>query len=190
MTMQFIRVFALLLIFLNLAAQQALAENYIIDEEGRHAFIQFKSPHFEFSYIIGRFEKFSGTFSYDESNPSATTINVTIEAASLDSNHAERDKHFRSSKFFDVNNYPVIAFSSTSFEETGNGNASITGDLTLHGITHSITIDAKHIGHGADPWGGYRRGLEGWFTLDPGDYGFPDWIGNVDIYLVAEGIRQ
>ena len=181
---------ALSLVSLVLFARPTWAEDYVIDVKGQHAFIQFKTPHFDFSYIIGNFTKFSGEFSYDQGNPAATTINITIDASSLDSNHAERDKHLRSSRYFDVKNYPEITFESTSFQENSDGTIEITGDLSLHGITHVVTMQANHIGHGPDPWGGYRRGLEAWFTLNPGDYGFPDWIGDVEIYVVGEGIRK
>jgi polyisoprenoid-binding protein YceI len=166
------------------------AEDYVIDIKGQHAFIQFKTPHFDFSYIIGSFTRFNGEFTYDINNPATTTINITIDASSLDSNHAERDKHLRSSRYFDVENYPEITFESTSFQESTDGSIVIAGNLSLHGTTKNIDVDAKHIGHGPDPWGGYRRGLEAWFTLNPGEFGFPDWIGDVEIYIVGEGIRQ
>jgi polyisoprenoid-binding protein YceI len=181
---------ALSLATLPLLTGTTWAEDYVIDVKGQHAFIQFKVPHFDFSYIIGSFTRFNGEFSYDENDPAATTINITIDTASLDSNHAERDKHLRSSRYFDVKNYPEITFESSSFRESADGTVVITGNLSFHGITKTIDVEAKHIGHGADPWGGYRRGLEAWFTLKPGDYGFPDWIGDAEVYVVGEGIRQ
>ena len=149
----------------------AQAEDYIIDTEGTHAFIQFKIKHLGFSWLYGQFKKFSGDFSYDETNPAASKINIEIDVSSLDSNHAKRDKHLRGDKYLDVKKYPVATFDSTSFEETGDGKAILKGDFTLHGVTKNISIDVEHVGHGRDPWGGYRRGFYGTTTIKPADYG-------------------
>ncbi len=165
------------------------AEVYIIDIGGQHAFIQFKASHLGYSYILGRFKRFEGRFNYDESNPSETKFNITIEAASLDSDHAERDRHLRGDDYFDVDNFPEITFDSTGFEGGDEGEVTIIGDLSLRGVTKSVIINARHIGHGDDPWGGYRRGFEGSFIFDSAEFGF-DWVGEVEVYLVGEGIRQ
>ena len=178
------------LLTLSFSSFQALAEDYVIDDEGAHAFVQFKATHLGYSYVIGRFNTFEGTFSYDANDPSSANVNVTIEVDSIDTNHAERDNHLRGEDFFDSDEYPQITFASTSFAEESDGSVTIVGDLSLHGVTKSITINGRHIGHGDDPWGGYRRGLEGELALDSTQYGFPGWVGDVEIYLVVEGIRQ
>ena len=184
---------------MNLSAiNTAQAVNYIIDdnEEGTHAFIQFKIKHLGFSWLHGQFNKFSGKFSYDESDSTYSKIEVEIETSSLDSNHAKRDKHLRGDAYLDVKKFPTAKFVSTSFEELGNGKAILKGDFTLHGVTKNITIDVEHVGHGKDPWGGYRRGFTGTTSIKPAEYGLKemDKLGphSEDLFLVLsiEGVRQ
>ena len=173
---------------------QALAENYLIDTKGAHAFIQFRIQHLGYSWLSGRFNTFSGKFNYDEKNPGASKIEVDIDPASIDSNHAERDKHLRSDDFLDVAKYPKAGFKSTSFKETGNGKAVLKGNLTLHGVTKPVTIDVEHIGHGKDPWGGFRRGFEATTTLNLADYKMKEGamlhVADVEIWISVEGIRE
>lgn len=173
---------------------QAKADNYAIDVKGAHAFIQFKIKHLGYSWLIGRFNKFDGAFNYDEKNPAASKINVSIDTASIDSNHAERDKHLRGKDFLDVAKFPTARFQTTSYKENGNGTGTLTGFLTLRGVTRPITIDVKHIGAGPDPWGGYRRGFEGTTRFALKDYGIDYDLGpasrEVEMFLSIEGIRQ
>lgn len=168
----------------------ALAEDYVIDTKGAHASVEFKASHLGYSYVVGRFNDFEGSFSYDEANPESSSVSVTIDATSVDSNHAERDKHLKSADFLDVEKYPSITFTSTKVSEGADDSIAIIGDLDLHGVTKSVTINGRHIGHGKDPWGGYRRGLEGTTTVSADDFGMPDWVGDVEITLIVEGIRQ
>jgi len=172
------------------------AEDYNFDIKGQHAFIQFKVKHLGFSYELGSFQKFDGSFHYDEQQPENNTVNVTIDTASLDTNHAERNKHLRSDDFFDVEKYPTATFTSTSYKDLGDGKAVLTGDFTLHGVTKSISLDLNQIGAGNDPWGGFRRGFEATTTLHLSDYNMKKsaMLGpvseNIDIYLSIEGLRS
>ncbi len=170
------------------------AENYKIDIKGQHAFIQFKIKHLGYSWLLGRFNKFDGSFSYDEKNPAAAKVKVTIDVASIDSNHAERDKHLRDKRFFDVKNFPTAKFESTSFEEKANGKAVLVGNLSLHGVTKSISLDVEHIGAGKDPWGGYRRGFAATTKLVLTDFNINTNLGpatkEAELFLSIEGIRQ
>jgi polyisoprenoid-binding protein YceI len=172
----------------------ALAEDYVIDTKGTHAFIQFRIQHLGYSWLYGRFNDFEGTFSYDEKKPENASIEVTIDMASIDSNHAERDKHLRGEDFFDVDKFPEARFVSTAFEEHGDGTATLTGDLTLKGVTRSVSIDVQHIGHGEDPWGGYRRGFQGTTTITLKDFNIDYNLGpasrTAELELSVEGIRQ
>lgn len=172
----------------------AMAEKFVIDTKGAHAFIQFRIQHLGYSWLSGRFNTFNGSFTYDEKNPSASSITVDIDPASIDSNHAERDKHLRGKDFLHVSKYAKAGFKSTSFKELGNGKAVLKGDFTLHGVTKPITIDVEHIGHGTDPWGGYRRGFEGKTSISLADYGITYNLGpkskEVELTLSIEGIRQ
>jgi len=173
---------------------QVLADKYLIDTEGSHAFIQFRIQHLGYSWLSGRFNTFSGTFDYDENNPDKASVQVDIDVASIDSNHAERDKHLRGDEFLDVKKFPRAKFESTSFSENGDGTAVLKGKLTLHGVTNPVTIDVQHIGQGDDPWGGYRRGFEGTTRIALADYGVKYNLGpkskEVELILSVEGVRQ
>jgi polyisoprenoid-binding protein YceI len=173
---------------------QAAPERYTIDTEGAHAFVQFRIKHLGYSWLYGRFNEFGGTFTYDQDDPGASQIQVDIKTASLDSNHAERDKHLRGSDFLDVTKYPTATFKSTSFKETGFNKGVLEGELTLKGVTKPIKIDVEKIGNGPDPWGGYRRGFEGRAEFALKDFGIDYNLGpasrTVEMMLTVEGIRQ
>lgn len=170
------------------------AEKYSIDIEGAHAFVQFRIKHLGYSWLYGRFNEFRGDFTYDEDDPNASQVKVVIKTASLDSNHAERDKHLRGKDFLHVDKYPEATFESTSYKETGLNKAMLTGDLTLHGVTRPVTIDVRKIGSGPDPWGGYRRGFEGTTTIKLADFGIDHDLGpasrEAQLTLSIEGLRQ
>ncbi|MCU7918691.1 MAG: YceI family protein [Candidatus Thiodiazotropha sp. (ex Dulcina madagascariensis)] len=170
------------------------AEEYVIDNKGAHAFIQFRIKHLGYSWLFGRFNAFSGHFSYDEKNPSAARIAVDINPASIDSNHAERDKHLRSEEFLHVDKYPTAKFVSTAYQEKADGSAVLKGDFTLRGVTKPVAIAVEKIGHGKDPWGGYRRGFFGTTEIALKDFGIPFDLGpasrTVQLELSVEGIRQ
>lgn len=178
----------------SLLGANAQAADYKIDIEGQHAFIQFKISHLGYSWLLGQFNDFEGSFTYDEKNPSAASVNVTIDMASLDTAHAERDKHLRSDDFFNVEKYPEASFSSTSYEPNGDGTGTLNGNLTFFGTTKPISIAVTEVGAGQDPWGGFRRGFEGTVTLTPSEWGMNYDLGpaaeTVEIYLSIEGIRQ
>ncbi|MEE8573829.1 MAG: YceI family protein [Thermodesulfobacteriota bacterium] len=187
-----------LLLLLALALTPALAkaevEHFVIDTKKAHAFIEFKVSHLGFSWVLGRFNDFQGDFTVDVDNPENSTVSVSINTASVDTNYAERDKHLRGDDFLDVKKYPKASFVSTGIKRTGEETALITGDFTLHGVTKSIAIKAHHIGSGKDPWGGYRRGFEGSIKFALKDYNIKKDLGpfskEVEIFLSIEGIRK
>ena len=178
-------------LFVALASPASAAE-YKIDPG--HSFINFRTKHLGFSWLVGRFNRFEGTMNYDPSaGPDAQNISLTIDAASLDTNHAERDKHLRNRDFFNVGEHPTITFKSTAYSGDKNGGA-LTGDLTLLGVTKSISFAVRLVGEGEDPWGGYRAGFEGAYTLVRKDFGMNYKLGpaarTVEIELLIEAIRQ
>ncbi len=144
-----------------LCAGPALAADYAIDKEGQHAFINFKISHLGYSWLYGTFRDFDGSFSFDAANPAASTVQVSINTASLDSNHAERDKHLRGADFLNVDKHPVATFKSTSVKPTGERSFDITGDLSLNGVTKPVTIQAGFIGEGKRSLGRLPRRLRG-----------------------------
>jgi polyisoprenoid-binding protein YceI len=176
------------------AAGLAQGAEYVIDTKGAHAFIQFRIKHLGYSWVLGRFNDFDGRFSYDEQDPAAAQVEVTIRTASIDSNHAERDKHLRGEDFLAVDKYHEAHFVSTGFSENNDGTATLSGDLTLRGVTRPVNIEVQHIGHGPDPWGGYRHGFQGTTILKLADFGIDYDLGpaarEVELFLSVEGIRQ
>ena len=177
-----------------ISAGQAMAAEYKIDKEGQHAFVDWKISHLGYSFIHGTFKDFDGSFSFDAKAPEASKVSVKINTASVDSNHAERDKHLRSGDFLNVDKHPTATFESTSVKSTGEGTADITGNLTLNGVTKPVVIAAKFIGEGNDPWGDYRAGFEGSTKLKLKDFDIQKDLGpasqEVELTLSVEGVRQ
>ncbi|WP_235042453.1 YceI family protein [Vreelandella profundi] len=174
---------------------QAQAADYQLDTEGQHAFVQFKISHLGFSYLLGSFETFDGQFSYDSEDLDASSAEIEVQVDSLNSNHAERDRHILSGDFLNASEFPTATFTSTGFESTGDDEGVLTGDLTLHGETQEIEMPVTLLGEGDDPWGNSRAGFEGTTTLLLSDYGidmsdFPEAMHEVELYVTFEGIRQ
>lgn len=184
----------LLAMALSGAVSMAGAADYIVDVKGAHAFINFKIKHLGYSWLTGRFNTFDGQFFYDADKPEASKIEITIDTASIDSNHAERDKHLRGQDFLNVSDFPKATFKSTSYRAIDENRGELTGELNLHGVTRSISFPVEKIGEGNDPWGGYRVGFSGTTTLKLTDYGIDYNLGSasthVDLELHIEGIRQ
>ncbi len=172
----------------------AYADDYVIDTKGMHAAIQFKISHLGYSWLWGRFNDFSGTFSYNENDTAASKVKVVVKTASVDSNHAERDKHLRSEDFLDVKKFPQATFVSTAFVKGKDGKATLKGKLTLHGVTNDVVLDVSEVGAGKDPWGGYRRGFEGSTRLKLKDYGIKKDLGpasaELELMIALEGVKQ
>lgn len=188
------RVRNLCLMLLLVLANPLHAASYTIDTKGMHAFIHFSIPHLGYSNLIGRFNDFTGSFDYDPEEPNASSIEVTIDTASIDSNHAERDKHLRDEDFLHVSKYPKATFVSTSYVAAGPDSGTLTGNLTLRGVTRPVTIKVEKIGEGPDPWGGYRVGFTGTTTIALADFGITKFLGKksteVKMILDIEGVRQ
>ncbi|MDA7088875.1 YceI family protein [Pseudomonas sp. SA3-5] len=177
-----------------LSAGHAVAANYAIDTQGQHAFVNFKISHLGYSWLYGSFKDFDGSFSFDDKNPEASKVSVTLNTQSVDTNHAERDKHIRSDDFLSVDKHPTATFESTAVKSTGEGTADITGNLTLNGVTKPVVIAATFIGQGDDPWGGYRAGFAGSTTLKLKDFEIEKDLGpasaEVELIISVEGVRQ
>lgn len=171
--------------------QQVNAAKYTLDPT--HTFIEFRAKHLGYSWLYGRFNRIEGTLIWDQSRPHASRVKVEIDLRSLDSNHAERDKHLRGDEYLDASQYRRATFESTKYEGDADG-GTLTGDLTLRGITREISIPVSRIGEGYDPWGGYRVGFEGKYILNAFDYGMEYDVGPdgniIELFLGIEGIKQ
>jgi polyisoprenoid-binding protein YceI len=182
------------LLTLSSATVLAAPETYVLDTKGTHAFVQFKIKHLGYSWLLGQFNQFDGEFTLDKDAIETSRVKATIDVGSIDSNHAERDKHLRSADFLDTAKHPTATFVSTSVKRTSDTTADVTGNFTLKGITKPLTLKASYIGGGQDPWGGTRQGFElhGEFALK--DYGITYNLGPaseiVQIYISAEGIKK
>jgi polyisoprenoid-binding protein YceI len=147
----------------------------------------------------GIFHDFNGTLTYDPANPAACAIDVTVQSASLDTRNDTRDQVLRSDDFFDVAKYPTLSLRSTAIAADGTGAYTVTGDLTIHGITRRITVPAKLIGARVMPGIGDFAGFETTFTIDRREYGVlgTRWSGNtlaiepaIVLHLIIGGVRQ
>ena len=170
----------------------AAANSYNLDTQGAHASIQFKISHLGYSWVLARFNKFDGQLEFDESKPEAASVSITVDTASLDSNHAERDKHLRSEDFFNVSKFPTATFVSTGIKSTGDKTGILTGDLTIKGVTKPISMEVNWIGGGDDPWGYVRQGFEGSTVIPVADYGMIDMgpsAQEVELSIFFEGVR-
>ena len=181
-----------LLSLITLSASYAVnAADYVLDIKGAHAFINFKTSHLGYSWLTGRFNEFDGQFSYDSAKIDQASIEVNINTASIDSNHAERDKHLKSDDFLSVKQFPNAKFVSTKITELKDNKLKIEGNFTLHGVTNPIVIDAVKVGEGKNPWGGYRAGFAGTTTINAQDYNFKSkWVGDIELELLIEGIKK
>lgn len=183
----------LLLGSLLLTAGSAIAADYKIDKEGKHAFVNFRIQHLGYSWLYGTFRDFDGTFTFDEKNPSADKVNVTLNTNSVDTNHAERDKHLRSADFLNVAKFPQATFKSTAVKADGDA-LDVTGDLTLNGVTKPVTLKAKMIGQGDDPWGGKRAGFEAAGKISLKEFNIKTDLGpasqDVELIISVEGVQQ
>src|SRR5664279_4583298 len=161
-----------LLCALAMLAGSAFAQVQTWNIDPNHTAAQFSVRHMGISTVRGAFTKVSGTAQYDPSNPSKTSVDATIEAASIDTRVSMRDDDLRSANYFDVAKYPTITFKSKSVEAAGAGKLKITGDLTIHGTTKQVGLDVD--GPSApvnDPRGNVHVGASAATTISRKDFG-------------------
>ena len=155
-----------------------------------HTQIEFAVKHMMISTVKGHFDKFRGTFHVDEDNIPASRIAIEIDTASINSNQEFRDNHLRSADFFDVEQYPTITFTSTQIERTGEETAKVTGDLTIKGVTHPVTLDVTLEGDITDMKGQRRQAYSATTTISRKQWGL-EW--NVALesggWLVGDSVK-
>lgn len=135
-----------------------------------HTSITFKIRHL-FTKVPGRFDTFSGSVRFDPAKPAVTQVTVEIDAASIDTDNPKRDEHLRSPDFFDAAKFPKITFQSTAVKLVDPAHATLTGDLTMRGVTKPVTLDVELLGSGPNGRGGMLVGFAAAGKLDRMDYG-------------------
>lgn len=145
------------------------AGTYAIDPT--HSRIGFWVRHAMVTKVRGSFNEFEGTGFFDPSDPSKITLSLTIQAASIDTRNADRDGHLRSNDFFAMEEFPEITFTSTNVTSSGDNTFSVTGDLTIRGVTKSVEVEFEYTGAATDPYGNHRIGFDGTTTVHRKDWG-------------------
>lgn len=164
------------LLTLSLAAPlYAKPETLNIDKA--HTFITFKVSHIGFAWIPGAFTDFDGTLVHDAEQPANSKVTFTVRIPSLDTWHAERDKHLKSDDFFAAESHPTATFTSTAYEPAGDNTAILRGDLTIKGITREVEFKVNELAAKEDPWGNFRRAWEAETELDLGAFKLNEALG-------------
>ncbi|GMV92215.1 MAG: hypothetical protein AMXMBFR82_19930 [Candidatus Hydrogenedentota bacterium] len=174
------------------SAPSFAADTYEIDPV--HAAYIFKVSHLGVSYSYGRFNESSGTFTLDAETPENNSIEIEVKTDSIDTDNEARDTHLKSEDFFDTAKYPTMTFQSASFKKIDDNHFEVTGDLTIHGVTNTVTVPAELVGIGEGRNDEVRAGLEAVFTIDRTDYGMDKMVGpvgaEVELTISVEGVRQ
>ncbi len=157
-----------LLLTLALAGA-ALAAGTTFDVDKAHSGVSFSIRHL-LTQVTGKFNDYSGTIVYDPANPAAGSVEFTIQAKSIDTGVEKRDGHLRSPDFFDVEKFPTITFKSEKVAAKGKDELDVTGPLTMHGVTKTVTVPVKLLGT-MDAFGGKRAGFQANFTVSRKDFG-------------------
>lgn len=148
-----------------------------------HSVVGFAGKHMMFTTVRGRFRDVRGTIVLDESNPADTTVQVEIDAASIDTGVEQRDGHLKSADFLDVENHPTITFTGRRVELRGADHARLHGELTVRGTTRSVVLDVTRQGSGTNPYGKEVVGFEARTAISRKDFGL-SW----NVALEAGGV--
>jgi polyisoprenoid-binding protein YceI len=139
--------------------------------DAAHSGIHFSIRHMVVSKVRGRFTKYSGTVDLDPADLTRSVVEVTIDAASNDTDNAQRDTHLRSPDFFDVDQFPALRFRSTRIEKLSDEQYRVVGDLTIRDVTREVPLTVEYGGRGKDPWGNERAGFVARASIDRKDFG-------------------
>lgn len=157
-----------------------------------HSTVLYSILHFGAAYNYGRFDKLSGSFVLDAANPSASSLEITVDAGSVNSGNAQRDEHLRSDTFFATGEFPTITFKGKEFASTDGKNFTVTGDLTLLGKTKTITVTVQKTGEGQGQRGPVS-GVRSVFTIKRSEFGMNGLQGplgdDVELIVSLEGGR-
>lgn len=162
-----------------LVASAAAADSAEWTVDASHSNVGFSVSHLVVSKVKGRFKEVSGKATLDEVDPTKSVVNVTIPVSSINTDDEKRDAHLKGPDFFDVANFPNIVFHSTKITRAGDRKFKVAGELTLHGVTKSITLDGKLSKPIKSPWGKDVRGVEIVGKVNRSDYGLT-WNKSLD----------
>ena len=152
-----------------LAGSSAFAADFNIDPS--HSAAQFSVKHMMVSTVRGEFQKISGSAQIDDKDLTKSSVDVTIDAASINTRDAKRDAHLKSPDFFDTEKFPTITFKSTKISKGKGGKYNVTGDLTMHGVTKPVTLETELSKPAKSPWGQTVRGVHATGKLNRKDFG-------------------
>lgn len=158
--------------------------------DASHTLVEFAVKHMMIATVKGRFGEVSGTIVLDEASLENSSVEVEIDAASIDTRNADRDAHLRSADFFDVENHPKLTFRSRRIEPQGGGVFRVVGDLTIRGTTREVVLEVEDQGRGKDPWGGERAAFSARTEIDRTDFGLT-WNAALETggVLVSDRVR-
>jgi len=139
--------------------------------DSAHSAVQFAVRHMMISTVRGQFDRFSGTVDFDEANPAATTVDVAIDASSINTRQGDRDNHLRSADFLNAAEYPTLTFKSQRVEVIDDNHARLIGDLTIRGLTRPATLDVTYLGQAKSPWGATSAGFTASTAINRKDWG-------------------
>lgn len=155
-----------------------------------HSEINFTVRHMMISNVRGRFEKFTGVVNFDEANPTASSVDVEIEAASINTREGQRDTHLKSADFLDAEKYPKLTFKNKNIQMVDANHGKITGDLTIRDISHEVVLDTEFNGKAKGPYGKNSAGFSATTTINRKDWGL---VWNVGLetggFLVGDDIK-
>jgi polyisoprenoid-binding protein YceI len=173
-------------------AASLAADTYTIDPV--HSTVFFRIKHLGASYAFGRFDDISGSFTIDAAKPESSKVNIEIKTTSVNTGNGKRDDHLRSSSFFDVKQFPTATFASKSVKAGGDKKYSVTGDLTVHGVTKPVTIEMENVGKSKGMQGEELAGFYGTVALKRSDFGInymPDGLSDdVQLTVSFEGAKK
>jgi polyisoprenoid-binding protein YceI len=152
-----------------MTANPQLTGTWTIDSA--HSRLGFVARHAMVTKVRGSFTDFAGTAVLDASNVGAAKVDLTIQVASVSTGNDQRDGHLRTNDFFDAANHPAIHFAATGAEQIDDTTFRLTGDLTIKGITHPVSVDFEFGGLSTDPYGNQRAGFEGQTVINRKDWG-------------------
>ncbi len=155
---------------LLLAGVPAQAETLKLKIDPQHSTVAFRVRHL-FTQVSGQFRTLEGSIDLDSKALQASKVQVTIQAASIDTNVEARDKDLRSKRFFDVERYPTLTFASTAVTAVAGQKGQIRGLLTMHGVSKEVVLAAEYLGSGNDPWGNRRYGFHAETKVNRKEFG-------------------